>query len=291
MRWAGALLTTWVFAGCGASAPPPALDYDRFLRVGVEPAAEADAIEAHLARAGYEPSGRVDAEGWSALAAHRPDGVSVARVVTTRGVVIAIEAQPEEGLLRVDRATAARDADHDGTLDVVIERAEAERVCLLIAAMSAEGGAAPLIVDPEGIEPGVCLEDVRDVDHDGRDEAIVRVRVWALARAACPTIDIPLARDERGIFQRGSLPTSFVAAERAVRQQALEAARATPDAEEAFRLGVELAALARADGADPAVQLAAFDAAMSGVVLSAELAEAALHAHAFIAAGWRAPEE
>jgi hypothetical protein len=276
--------------GCGASRPAVPEAEER-LFIGVDPQAEATALTDGLAQDGYGRTHRVEGEGWVAVAMSREDGASVVRLVTTRGVVVALEEGPSplghtRGVLDVEPAPpSGTDVDGDGTLDVVIARTESDRRCLLIVHLGEDGAASPLSLDPAGLAADACLEGLRDVDGNSGPEAIVRVRAHGLGRASVPTVDLPLERDEAGIYRAVDPAARFIADERRSREARLMLARAAPAPEDVYTLAVELALLVHVSGETPERQLEAFDAALTGVVLTEELVIAVHRARGLIAAG------
>ncbi|MFO0680742.1 MAG: hypothetical protein U0234_01770 [Sandaracinus sp.] len=284
-----ALVLTASLAGCGGAR---AVDRDPadYLAVGVDPAAEARTLEATLAESGLRPTDHASGEGWAAFAMTRSDGASLVRVVTRRGVVVALDETPSpvaavRGVLGIDGARSGSDVDEDGRPDVLLVRTERERSCWMLVGLGDEGDARPLVVDTANLAADACLEDLRDVDGNATPEAIVRVRAHALARQVVPTADLPLERDATGIYRRVDAATRFVAEEQAARQARLSIARAAPDPEAVYTLAVELALVAFAAGDATDVQLAAFDEALGGVVLDVDLLGAVHFARARIAAG------
>lgn len=262
-----------------------------YLAVGVDPALEASTLRAQLAESGYRLASEGAGEDWAAFAMTRPDGASLVRLVTRRGVVVALDETPSalahaRGVLAIEPSPpSGTDVDGDGTPDVVLSRTEATRRCWMVVGVDEDGGARPLLVDTANLDVDVCLEDVRDVDGNATPEAIVRLRAPALARQTIPAADLPLERDATGEYRRVDPPERFVADERAVRMARLRAARAVPDAESVYTTAVELALVGFAAGDAPDVQLAAFDDAMSGIVLDVDLLTAVHYARGQIAAG------
>lgn len=279
-----------LFAGCGA-ARPALPESDELLFVGVDPQVEATALIDGLAQDGYRQTQRVEGTGWVAFAMTREDGASVARLVTRRGVVVALDESPSplahtRGLLDVEPSPpSGTDVDGDGTIDVVLARAETDRRCLLLVHLGEDGAASPLAIDPEGLAADACLEAFRDVDGNSDPEAIVRVRAYGLARSGIPTADLPLERDEAGVYRAVGPAARFVADERRTREARLMRARAAPAPEEVYTLAVELALLVHVSGETAERQLEAFDAALTGVVLTEELVVAVHRARGLIAAG------
>jgi hypothetical protein len=277
-------------SGCGHGAHTER-DPTDFLAVGVAPSAEARTLAASLGESGFHVSSEASGAGWAAFAMTRVDGASLARLVTRRGVVVALDESPTavapaRGLLGVEPAPpSGTDVDGDGTPDVVLSRNEADRRCLLVIGVDDDGGARPLVVDTANLALDVCLEDVRDVDGNETPEAIVRIRAHTLARATLPTVDLPLERDATGVYRRVDPPARFVADERASRRASIARARAVPDAEAVYGASLELALVAFAAGEATDVQLAAFDEGMTGTVLDVDLLTAVHFARGEIAAG------
>ena len=259
--------------------------------MGVDPAAEAHTLETSLAASGFHVSSDAEGTGWAAFAMTHPDGASLVRLVTRRGVVVALDETPTalapaRGILGVESAPpSGTDVDGDGTPDVVLSRNEADRRCLMVVGVDDDGGARALVVDTANLAIDVCLEDVRDVDGNETPEAIVRVRARSLARATTPTADLPLERDATGVYRRVGSAARFVADERASRRARIVRARAMPDAEAVYTAAVELALVSFAAGEASDVQLAAFDEGMAGVVLDLDLVTAVHFARGEIAAG------
>lgn len=274
--------------GGGTTAAPDPTDY---LQVGVDPQEEAQTLARSLETEGFRVTATADGDGWSAFAMTRTDGASLARVVTRHGVAAAVD-EPTSALTQARGVLAlegspptATDVDGDGRVDVVIARIERDRRCWLVLGIDEEGGARPLLFDEADVPAGLCLEAIRDVDGTASPEAIVRVRAHGLARAETPTADLPLIRDAQGVFRRGEAPTRFVADERAARTARVARARALPDAEAVYDAAVELALIAWVAAESPEAQLAAFDEAMTGVVLDVDQMTAVHHARDVIAAG------
>lgn len=296
MRACLAVVVAVAGAAClSACAPRSSLlpDYSELLAAGVEPTEEADAVIAALSRAGYALDERADGEGFVALGFARADeGHRAVRVVTRRGVAFALDSGTLDpggppGDVHVEALPIGTDVDGDGRADVVVSRREARRSCLLVLALTEDGGLDALRVDAAGLEPDACLEAFEDVDGRAGAEAIVRVRAPGLRRARTPTADVPLERDEAGVYGLRPPPVAYLARVRQRLSAALDAARARLDEEEAYTLAVEAALVSRAAGEAPALQLAAFDAAVSTIVWSEAMAEAVRAARAYVVRGWR----
>ncbi len=180
------------------SQPAPVQDPLDYLRIGVDPRAEANAIMTDLTSHGFAIGRRIEEPDFVAFdAARGPD--STVRIITTRGTALSIQVPdvrwPER--LWVELAGGSRpDFDGDGRGDVVVAIRERDRTCLAWARVDAEGfvaevfrasaewGDAPCLVEID--TPRATLElDVPDAPVPG---ARVRVPVvfrtgWLLDRS------------------------------------------------------------------------------------------------------------
>lgn len=276
-------------AGRGSLLP----DYSEMLAAGVEPHAEAAVVEAHLGEAGYVCDERAERETFVALGFVRAsDGHRAVRVVTSRGVAFALDSGAmaigaPPGDVHLDAERSGTDVDGDERPDVVITRSEPDRQCWLVLALTEDGGLDALRVDADGLDADACLEGFTDVDGHGTEEAIVRTRSRRLQRTRVPTADVPLERDEAGIYHRRPPPVAFLAAVRARLTAAITEARVQHAEEELYTLAVETALVSRAAGESLATTLAAFDEVVTTVVWSPALAEAVRSAREHIARDWR----
>lgn len=107
-----ALVLTASIAGCGGAH---AVDRDPadYLAVGVDPAIEARTLEATLAESGLRSTEQASGEGWAAFAMTRSDGASLVRLVTRRGVVVALDEAPSpvasvRGVLGIETARSGQ---------------------------------------------------------------------------------------------------------------------------------------------------------------------------------------
>lgn len=297
MRRSPALLVPIALALCalGCSGSRSHLpDYSEWLHAGVDPQAEADALLAGLERAGYALASRIDGEGWIALDARRGEEVRAIRVVTSRGAALVLDSHEPDGVLprhgRISLVAPARDLDADGDDEIVVGAEHGEQTCLLPFRVADDGEIRPLVPDLGELGPDACVESFRDVDENGRLEAIAVVRLPSLARAEIPAVDAPLELDEQGHFRAGPPAVRFVEQERAARAAALDAAVAEADVERVYRLAIELAALARIAGNATEAQLAAFDSAIARIAVGAAIAPDVEAARALIARGWTVAE-
>jgi hypothetical protein len=215
------------------------LDY---LRVGVDPSQEADAIVSDLRAHGFEVGHRIDERGYVAFdGARGPD--STVRVVTSRGPSLSVQVPdvrwPER--LWVGLAPDLRpDFDQDGQRDVVVSIRERDRTCLVWLQVDANGfvgevfrpqkqwGEAPCLIE---IDPGWQRLLLEVSVSGGPPTARVRLPIQAKARSWALD-DSPSASDRWE-------------SEVATREQAIEEARVRGDLTTTERLQAELAWLRR----------------------------------------------
>ena len=266
-----------------------------WMRVGVEPGEEAVEVEAALREAGWTRTERRAGDGFVALAFERGEQYAV-RVVSRRGVVVALDSHEPDGLRerhgRVSLPEPPRsDLDGDGREDVLVARDDdAGERCLAVVRVDPEGRAEALPIAGDALATGACASALTDVDGDGRLEAMVSLRWPQLAvRGEVPGVDAPLVLTAEG-WRPDGLPASHEASETEARRAALEAAREGLDVGVSVRLGVELAALAHLSGAAMSAQVERFDAALEGLVLEEADAARVAEIRAAIALGWRAPD-
>ncbi len=181
-----------VLVGCATTAPvQDPLDY---LRVGVEPRAEANAIIEDLRQHGFTIGRRIEERGYVAFDATKgPD--STVRLVTTRGPSLAMRVPdvrwPER--LWLELAPDPRpDFDRDGQRDLVVLIRERGRFCMAWAQVDSEGfvsevfrpqpdwGESPCVVEIDPSWPRLVLEV--SVPGSRAPEARVRFPVTASAR-------------------------------------------------------------------------------------------------------------
>lgn len=280
-------------AACGGG-PEPVRPED-WLRVGVDPVEEARVVEGRLTESGWGTAQRVEGEGFVALAFEHPDGRRAVRVVTSRGVAVALDSHEPDGirerhgpvsLVELDEA----DVDRDGRPEVVAARDQDGGRCIAILQVGGDGLVQVAPTDAEELAPGACPSALEDVDGDGVREVLVELRWPELALdEAAPTVRAALVADE-GAWRATGAPVSYLERETERRLGLLARARQRLDVAASARIAVELAALAHLGGASPAAQVRRFDDALAGMVLTeAEQARVA-EIRAVLAAGWRAPE-
>lgn len=276
--------------GCGGGAPAdPLAGTEAFLRVGLEPAREADLLEARLEEEGYRRRLRIDGRTHSSLALVRPEtGETLVRIISRAGVALAVEAPADTGLQAVGLVDLGGDVDGDGWEEVGVyadDPAEARR-CVAIVRVDERGRAREVRLDTRELGGDACVEGFEDLDGDGTVEALVVARYRRLSAGTPPRVTIPYrAAGWRPVA--GGAARSFARRERRAREEALRAARERSDAREAYRLGVELAAIARFAGETAEAQLAVLDGALRGLRLSTALTETLEEARALIRRGWR----
>ena len=345
-------LATFVLVGCRAPAAP--LDDARHLRVGLDARAEADAIEARLRARGWVRVVRVEAPDAVGLAMRGDEGRTALRVVTRRGLVLAVEA-PTESLERaeVGLIDAPTDLDGDGFVELLPAATDAatERRCFAIARVLPDGSLVEVTPSFEGLGGSACLEALVDLEGDGRLEVVAKVRFPSLAWETAPSVALPFAAtleaprsagsaadeasrsagsaadeasrsagsaarsagsaadDEtasssvapetddatelarpapgaRWALVSGARARDFYEREQAERAARLADARSRGDVAAAYRLGVELAALARVRGADTRAQSEVLRATADGLDLGPAAARRWSDAAAFVARGW-----
>jgi hypothetical protein len=282
-------LLAWALAGCGAASGSRLPDYSEWLRVGVDPAAEASALTRVLEGAGYRIERRIDTSAWIAIEARRDERRAI-RVVTARGTALALDSHEDHGLAlrhgEIELVPPAIDLDGDGRDEIVVGARAGDRLCLLPFRADDEGGIAPEAPDVSRLGDDVCVESFRDVGGDARPEGIAVVRARRVARETMPTVEAPLARDPSGGLRAGPPPVAWLAAERARRSAELDRALRSPDPEAVYRVAIELALLARIAGEGRDAQLEAFDGAIGRGVWTEDLAGAVRESRGFIERGW-----
>lgn len=136
-RWA---IITILWAACTAFEEP-AQDPLDYLRVGVSPSAEADAVIADLERHGFVVGRKFVEPRYTAFDATRgPD--STVRIVTRRGSSFAAQTPDVRAprRIRLSLSTDPRpDFDEDGVPDIVVQSRELERTCLVWLQVADEG--------------------------------------------------------------------------------------------------------------------------------------------------------
>lgn len=286
MRWSVvAMLLT--FAACGGAGPHMP-DYTEWIRAGVDPRLEADAIVAGLARAGFHETRRIETEAWIAIEARTADDRRAIRVVTRIGAALVLDSHEDAGLMMrhgqielVDPPLAqGHDLDGDAHDEILVGAEADDRLCLLPFRVAGDGTIAPVAPDLGALASEACVERLEDIDGDQRLDGIAVLRVRDLAPDLEARVEIPVMLDAHARMSATALPIAWSEREREARAVALERARTIHDARAVLRLAVELATIARIEGGSTQRQLAAFDRAIAGTVWPADLAEDAVSARA-----------
>jgi hypothetical protein len=268
-----------------------------WMRVGVDPVDEAVRVTRTLTEAGFQVTQRAEGDGFVALAMARSDGRRAVRVISSRGVVVALDSHEPDGVrerhgpVRIVELDADRgyDVDRDGHPEVVVARGEDGPPCLAIVRIADDGRATVAPTDAEALAPGACPTALEDVDGDEIREVLVELRWPQLSLdERVPTLRAALVHDD-GAWRATGMPVVYVQRERARRERALAESRDELDVPTAVRLAVELAALAHLTGASVAAQVERFDRALAGLVLSREEVDRIATIRAVIGAGWQAP--
>jgi hypothetical protein len=279
------------------------MDPLRYLRVGVDPHAEARKLARSLREGGFQIVERIRGRTLSAVGARHPDGDSAVRVVTARGIALALDGgkapQPrgEVWLVGIEALDGGGerppyDLDGDGREEIALgaRRSEGERACIALVRVGARGRVVEVGTGGPELPQKGCIVDVRDVGAGAAPEALMRIELGGLAmQGRVPAVTIPLAgRDGRWRPARAAGFAGYWRAQREGRRAALREARDALSVPWAHRIGVELAALARFRGRDRSVQVSRFDAALRGLVLSESEAVRLRRSREHIAAGWPA---
>lgn len=278
-RAAPAAFSLLVLASACGGARPAFLDDAAYFQAGADPAAVMAEIASALQATGRHETRRVERARFVVASFAGIDGRSSIRLTTARGLTLALDASAEDGALLALGSATGTDLDADGADDVVIERREASRTCLALVGIDEDGRMRPVPTDATGLDPRACIEAFRDLDHDGRVEALVPWR--GDAAVADAAIHVPLSRDARGAFARAPWPDGFARDEIAQREAALEVAVDRRDEHAVIRLALEIAWIAHARGASLDEILPRFDATISRIAIgpdSSALAARARHA-------------
>jgi len=281
------------FLGCGASSPNPLAATATLLRLGLDPEREADALEESLVAAGLRRRLRIDGRTHSSLWMVRPGtSEAVVRVVTRAGIALGVDAPEQTGGRAVGLLDLHGDVDGDGheEIGVFADDPARDRRCIAVLRVDAQGRVHEVRLDTRSLQGDACIEAFEDIDGDGRVEALVVARYPELSVGTPPRVAVPFrTRGWRPL--RDGPARAFARAQRLRREVGLRAAREQADAHAAYRLGVELAGLARLAGEGSEAQVAALRSAVAGLELTAGLAAAVEEAAAFIRRGWRAADD
>ena len=172
----------------GCAKPQPVQDPLDYLRIGVNPREEANAIIEDLRNRGFTFGRRIEERGYVAFDAKRgPD--STVRIVTSRGPSLSIQVPDVRWLqwLWVELAPDPRpDFNRDGQRDAVLAIREPGRTCLVWAQVDPDGfvlevfrpspdwGDSPCVIEIDPSWPRLLLEVT--VPHAPTPHARVRRR-------------------------------------------------------------------------------------------------------------------
>jgi hypothetical protein len=302
--WRSALLTLWI-CGCASAPASPYFGDERYLRFGVDPNQEANAvIESQKARH-YPLALRLLGQNFTALGFMDGRGRSTAvRILTLRGIVVALDPRPQTPLQESLSYTlleapieGTHDADGDSFEEVFVEQRTQSRRCLQVYRVRDVGFVDPVEQDAQVMGQPFCAEAAADLDGDGKVELVGELVIGGFepaglhASATAPRLHLPLWASEHRFAARSGTAAqrAWLTRERREREVELADARKHLDVPRSFTLAIELAALAHLGGGDPVVQLGAFDRALSGLVLTGPQAAAGMRARGQIYADWNAP--
>jgi hypothetical protein len=288
---------------CACASTPaargPFFDDEKYLRFGVEPSAEADALIKERERIGDGLSLRVRGQHFTALGfVDRQGQPSVVRVVTARGIALALDGARAAALnatesfeLLAPPRSDTQDADGDGFEEVFLAHTRGALRCVRVYRVRDVGFVDLVPTDLTLFGQTSCASAMEDVDGDGHIELVVTVPLDGVAFPTQATVRVPLwARQHR--FTHTAAPEALAAwngAERSPRALELGEARRLLDIPWALQLAFELAALEVLDGKPAAAQLQTFDTALAGLVLTPDEQQAVRDARARIERAWNAP--
>ena len=219
--------------GCAKTEIAP--DPLSYLRVGVDPAVEAEAVAKRLSETGYEVGHRVQGERYVAFDARR-GAHSTVRVITLRGPVFSVAVPDVRAPARQRVALVPwpkRDFDGDAEFDVVVALVEPERTCFAWVQVD-EGGFVREVFRPKsdwGELP--CVRSI-----DGELELEVSVPDCEVGSARVRLL-VARSRQDWALLATPAARTHW-AKETERRTEAMAHARAAGDSAEVERLACEL---------------------------------------------------
>lgn len=285
--------------GCGASDPTPFFDDSRYLRFGVDPRVEAAAVESQLKRAGFQLDARTEGPHHVALGLVDPaSGRTALRIVSGRGTILSLDSDADPQATR--SYTLLSSGNLRGVralpIDEVFVQVAGERpdqACIAGFRVSADGLLSRIVIDAGAVITDGCASELQDADADGAIELVVHAAYAAFSPEDPPLVRVPLVAHGGGYrWVAGIGPViSLLREQRVAAEHELSAARRALDVDGAYRSAVELAAVARFEGASSGAQLKAFDEALRGLVLTGRQASTVEHARQLIREGWSLAEE
>lgn len=288
MRPFRVLLPSLLLVACGAPSQGPFFDDQRYLVFGVEPDAEAAALVERFEAAGRKLLLRVRGHHFTALGFDDGNGHAAAvRVITSRGIELALDPPPGDGLhdpvayrLLAAPIEGTQDADGDGFEELFVERlvGGAREGCIEPYRVRDAGFVDPVPVELAELQGLGCVEDLRDVDSDGRVEPWLVLRASPIDPAAALSVGLPLVADRHRFVARPAQPpaVSALVSQRTARELTLADARVAGDAGRAYRAALELELIARLSGVAKAERAKALQAALEGVAVDPARLSAAL---------------
>jgi len=284
----------FVVCGCGAADPTPFFDDARYLRFGVDPRVEADAVESQLLRAGFHVDAQ--AEGPFHVALGFVDSATprtAIRIVTARGTVLSLDSETNVGTTRryaLLTPTNLRGVSALPEGEVFVREAgeRADRTCIAGFRVGSDGALARIVIDAGAVIIDGCASELQDGDADGAIELVVHAAYSAFSIEDPPMVRVPLVAHGGGYrwVSGTSAVTMSLSEQRSQALQDLAAARRELNVDRAYRSAVELAALARFEGQRSGAQLKAFDEALRGLVLTGRQASTVEQARQLIRDGW-----
>lgn len=270
-------------AACGGATPEPV---DPLSYLGpLDTRAEADGVARDVEAAGYTPSRRLDRARFVAMTFARADGHRTFRVVSRRGIVVALDSHDvlgnlgPSGLFELD-ADTTEDFDGDGEPEAVLRRRYADHDCLDIFDVDDEGAldafAVPTRMFADRPFPAAtgtpCVEGWISGAPGTATPLVALCLHEGLTRRACAPLEL-VARDGARVLERPSV--RVLEERRATLAARIDAARATPDPEEGLALAAEAALLELVEGHAFEEVLASFDRVRVRFVLDADQASRA----------------
>jgi hypothetical protein len=286
-----------LLVGCATTQPAPLFNDAQYLRFGIDPRSEADTLVKNYADQGERLALRSVGQNFTALGfMDRSGRATRARIVTMRGIALALDPEPESPLhvparyaLLAAPLPDSHDADRDGFEEVFVEQRTPGQTCLFVYRVRDVGYVDRLETRLHAFNRDHCASTVADVDQDGRIELYVDVELLEFELPQPPTLRLALWPDQHRFTPKGTgnQLARFVAAQQAAREIDLDQARASKDSVSARRLAVELAALTQVLGLPEQDQLAQFDRALESFSLSAAEQAWSQAAREQIASAWK----
>ena len=238
--------------GCGPAPSSAFEDPLRYLSFERDRAEEARSIHARFEARGHDAV-TIEGERFHAIGA-RGDNESAVRVVTSRGIAFALDAPSERhtaDAVTLLSANRDHDVDLDGNEEVAIALESADRRCLVFVRVHENGAVQDVPLDLQDHHATPCIVALEDVAGDARKEAIVALQFFGFPSAR---VNVPFTLG--AIWRIDTSHAAFFEGERARRERAIDSA-------EELQHAIELALIARLEGAPYDAQLAAFDRRVS----------------------------